>query len=332
MTKHITVDTHIDTVGFRCVSNSKEERDHLFNQIVGFISKRKMVGVKYDKKRSTKYYQITKFQSGNTTLGTIAKGYYENTTNSFNSDYWYINLNFYGLKRYNKIKDDSSILLVKTIAAYLNTYDIHFGLIETDIAMDIHSKIENILVVCMRRSANVDYFPLGDLDDDGYPIQLNDGTYDVEKFRSFKSKKNAMSLAYVYNKRKKELEKFNYDIGFELARHEVKLQKRYFVKNQYCTGVIFKTLDKYAVLYFEDVKQKEILIQKCNSAKNSKKRREVIEDAIERNIAQRLNYRMDKVGDFLREIDTVKFDSKGGFIHTKREDYLYSHSKFNRKH
>lgn len=332
MTKHITVDTHIDTVGFRCVSNSKEERDCLFNQIVGFISKRKMVGIEYDKKRSTKYYQITKFQSGNTTLGTIAKSYYENTTSSFNSDYWYINLNFYGLKRYHKIKDDASMLLVKTIAAYLNTYDIHFGLIETDIAMDIHSKIENILAVCIRRSANVDYLPLGDLDDDGNLIQEDEGTYNIEKFESFKSKKNAMSRAYLYNKRKKELEKFKFDIGFELTRFEVKLQKRYFVKNQYCTGVIYKTLDKYAVLAFEDIKQKEILIQKCNSAKSSKKRREVIEDAIERNIAKRLSYRMDRVGDFLREIDTVKFDAKGNFIYTKREDYLYSYSKFNRKH
>ena len=113
---------------------------------------------------------------------------------------------------------------------------------------------------------------------------------------------------------------------------EVKLQKCYFVKNDNRTGVIFKTLDNYAVLHFEDIKQKEILIQVCNSAKSSKKRREVIECAIERNIAQRLSHRMDRVGDFLREIDTIKFDANGGFIYTKKEDYLYCLSKFNRKH
>lgn len=332
MAKYKTVDTYIDTVGLRCVSNSKDERDHLFNQIVGFISKTKLVGVMYDKERSTKYYQITKLQSGNTTLGTIAKGYFENSTNGYKMEYSYINLTFYGLKRFNKIKDAASMLLVKTIAAYLNTKDIYFGLTELDIAMDIRSKIAYILAVCIRRSANVDYFTLGDLDDDGNAIQDNEGTYYMEKFESIKRKKNAMSGAYLYDKRKKELEKFNYDIGLEMTRFEVKLQKRYFVKNEYCTGVMYKALDKYAVLEFEDIKQKEILIQKYNNAKSRKQRTVVIDEALSTNNATLLRPRMDKVGDFLRELDTIKFDAKGGFVYTKQEDYLYCRSKFNRKY
>jgi len=42
-------------------------------------------------------------------------------------------------------------------------------------------------------------------------------------------------------------------------------------------------------------------------------------------------HKMNNVGSFLREIDTIKFDSKGEFIFTKHEDYLESMSKFNRK-
>ncbi len=38
---------------------------------------------------------------------------------------------------------------------------------------------------------------------------------------------------------------------------------------------------------------------------------------------------MDKVGNFLRVIDTIRFDSNGDFKYTKQEDYLYSFSKFN---
>ena len=332
MPKYKTVDTYIDTVGLRCVNNSKEERDYLFNTIVDFISKTKMVGVAYDKKRSTKYYQITNFQSGNTNLGTIAKGYYENSTNGYNMDYYYININFYGLKRYHETKDDASKLLVRTIAAFLNTNTIYFGLTELDIAMDIRSKINKILAVCIKRSANVEYFELGDIDEDGNAIQENEGTYNIEKFESFKSKKNAMSGAYLYDKRKKELEKFNHDIGLELTRFEVKLQKRYFVKNEYGTGVMYKTLDKYAVLEFEDIKQKEILIQKYNNAKSRKQRTIVIDEALSTSNATLLRPRMDKVGNFLRELDTVKFDANGAFIYTKQEDYLYCRSKFNRKY
>ena len=40
---------------------------------------------------------------------------------------------------------------------------------------------------------------------------------------------------------------------------------------------------------------------------------------------------MNIVGQILREIDTIKLDSKGDFIFTKHEDYLESMSKFNRK-
>lgn len=41
---------------------------------------------------------------------------------------------------------------------------------------------------------------------------------------------------------------------------------------------------------------------------------------------------MNKVGEFLREIDTIKFNSKGEFIYTKHENYLESMSELNRKY
>ena len=139
------------------------------------------------------------------------------------------------------------------MAAYLNTNNIDFRLTELDIAMDILSKINNVIAVCLRRSANVEYFDLGDINKDGNSIQEYYGTYYLEKFESFKKRKNAMSRANLYNKRQKELQKFKNDIGFELTRFEVKLQKRYFVKKEYGTGVMYKALDKYAVLEFKDM-------------------------------------------------------------------------------
>jgi len=41
---------------------------------------------------------------------------------------------------------------------------------------------------------------------------------------------------------------------------------------------------------------------------------------------------MNNVGDFLREIDTVKFDANGNFIYTTHKDYSYDNSKFNAKY
>lgn len=332
MKKYHVVDTHVDTLGIRCECNSKEERDYLFNNIVYFISNAGIAGVVYDQERSTKYYQIMKLQYANSTLATISKGYFENNTNGYKMEYYYININFYGLMRYSKIKDDASQLLLRTISAYLNTTHVDFRLTELDIAMDIRSKIDNILAICIRQSANVDYYQLGDIDKNGNTIQENAGTYNIEKFTSYKKRKNAMSRAYLYDKRLKELEKFKRNIGFALTRFEVKLQKRYFVKNDYCTGIMYKKLNKYAVLLFKDAKQKEIIIQKCNDTNSSKKRREIIEEALNNNDATLLRPRMDKVGSFLREIDTIKFDNKMEFLYTKQEDYLYGRSKFNRKY
>jgi len=324
MKRNKTVNTYIDTLGIRCVCDGKYQRDSLFNMLVDFLIERKIIGTSYNKKRSTKYYQITDLLHGNTKLATIAKGCYKS--------YYYININFYGLKRYNEKKDKASMFLVRTIVAFLNTYNIDFRLTELDIAMDIECKIDNILVVCTTRTPNVLYHQLGDTDAKSENIQEHKGTYNIEKFESFKKQKGAMSRAYFYDKRLKEKTKYHKDIGFNLTRFEVKLQTGFFVKNEFGFIPIYKILQKYAVLEFEDIKQKEHLIQKLNNITTSKQRRKAIDYAIANNYTTPLTQKMNLVGKFLREIDTIKFDTQGRFIFTKHEEYLECMSKFNRKY
>ena len=330
MKKSKTVNTYVDTLGIRCECDNITQRDSLFNAIFDFLKEKKLVGTKYNEDRSSPYYQMTELLYGNTRLASIAKGYYVNDT-SFNPDYYYINISFYGLKRYSKIKDEASTLLVRIITAFLNTYNIDFRLIELDIAMDIESKINNILAVCISRSPNVEYYELGDFDENGEEIQDDKGTYNIEKYKSKKSRKNAMGRAYLYDKRKKEKDKYKRELGFDLTRFEVKLQKRWFVKNEFGFIPIYKALQKYVVLELEDLQQKEQLIQKINSAKTSRQRRTAIHAAIKDNSTVSLTQKMNLVGAFLREIDTIKFDNKGELVFTKHEDYLESMSKFNRK-
>lgn len=324
------VETYIDTLSIRCECDNKKQQEGLFNALMDCLIERKIVGIRYDEEQSGKYYQITKLQHGNTKLATIAKGYYINDT-SFNPEYYYINISFYGLKRYNKVKDDASLLLVRTITAFLNTYNIDFKLTELDIAMDIPSPINNILAVCVRRSPNIQYYQLGDIDSDGKKIQKDGGTYYMENQSSSKQKKSAMSRAYLYNKRQKELTKYTRDIGFDLTRFELKLQKRWFVKNEFGTISIYKALGKYAVLEFTNIKQKKLLIQKLNSATTSRQRKKAIDDATKSKNVFLHTQKMNNVGSFLREIATIKFDNKEEFVFTKHEDYLECMSKLNHK-
>lgn len=328
-----SINTYIDTLGLRCVCYTKYDRDALFNSIVTFLSKKHIVGIVNDNKNSNKYYQTIKLQYANSTLATISKGYFEQTSKSrYKTEYYYINISFYGLIRYDKIKDNTSRLLVQIIAAYLNTNNIDFKLMELDLAMDIKSNPDNILAICTRRTAHVNYYDLGDYTINNNKIQNNDGTYYIEKFESFKQKKNAMSRAYLYDKRQKERDKFKRDIGFELTRFELKLQKKFFVKNEYDGSFLFKAIAKYSILYFEDIKQKELFIQQFNSTKTSRKRKNVISQACDSYNAFLLTPMLSNVCSFLRDIDSITFDTQGNFKYIKHENYLYCQSKFNRRY
>jgi hypothetical protein len=234
---------------------------------------------------------------------------------------------------------------------------------ELDLAMDIKSKLSNVLAICIKRTANVNYYTLGDYSTDNKPIQPYYGTYNIEKYSLNKEEerslaininnakttkeikvvinnakwkirkkiKNTMSRAYLYDKRYKELSKFKRDIGFDLTRFELKLQKRYFVKNKYDGSNLYKAMQKYRVLYFEDMKQKELFIQLYNNANTSRKRHKVLDVALESKSTVLLTYKLNNVYSFLREIDSITFDSQGNFKSVKHEDYLYCQSKFNRK-
>ena len=321
--------TYVDTLGIRCECEDKYQRDNLFESLVNYLKEKNIVGIKYDDKHSNMYYRITNLLYGNSKLGAISKGYYK-IDRIINADYYYINFNFYGLKRYGKNKEDASQLLIRTIAAYLNTHNINFRLTELDIAIDIHTPINNMIAVCLSRSPNIDYYELGSKDKTGQTIQDN-GTYYIEHFKSNKQRKNAMSRAYLYNKREKELTKFKRDIGFELTRFEVKFQKRWFVKNNYGIVYINRALKKYAVLEFKDSKHKEEFIKKFNRAKTAKKRKMIVNNEVESKSAILHAPQMHSIGTFLREIDTVTSNYKGEFSFIRHEDYIECASKFNNK-
>ena len=328
MQEYKTVNTYIDTLGIRCVCDGIYQRTSLFKTLINFLRARNIVGIKYNKEKSTKYYQITELLHGNTKIASIDRGYYQNDNNSFNPDYYYINISFYGLKRYSKIKDEASLLLVRTITAFLNTYNIDFKLIELDIAMDVQAPIDNILAVCVRRSPNIEYYQLGDSYSNGETIQEDIGTYYLENFKSFKQKKNATSRAYLYDKRLKEQTKFQKDIGFNLTRFEVKLQKRFFVKNISEFISIYRALNKYTLLEFKDIEQKVQLIQKLNSVTTSKQRRKAIDDVIEDNNAISLTQKMISVGSLLSEIGNIRLNPQGDFVLQEHKSYFKDISKF----
>lgn len=192
-----------------------------------FIISLKLIHVHYDEKLSNEYFQIRKLKSSSTLASIVTSTYC--TVNDFkNINNYYISISFHGLIRYQKNLDNKSKLLLQYITAYLNTNKLPFIISQFDISTDIKCPLSNLVAVCVNRKSRKKYHPLGIYDDNGNKIQENEGTFEVEKFESKEKRNNVMKLAYLYNKRRKEIIKANYDIGYEVSRLEIKLQSRFF--------------------------------------------------------------------------------------------------------
>jgi hypothetical protein len=204
----------------------------------------------------------------------------------------YITIRFAGLKRYNTKIDILSRDILISICALLNTYQIKFRLIELDIAIDINSQLDNVLVLCTKKSPKTEYYDLNQK-------QFYTDTIYIENMKKEKFKKTVLR-AYYYNKRLKERKSKN-ELGFDLTRFELKLQNQYFKKYGFNLNVIKKALDRYYVMYFSDIAEKKDVIDKYLNYKCVRKRE------IERMNLN--NYRlipnMDVVKDFLDEIQRV---------------------------
>ncbi len=159
---------------------------------------------------------------------------------------YYIRIRFAGLKSYKQRQDEASYNALMTICAWLNTTRTNFRLVELDVAVDIYNSFYNVLVACINKSPNVPYNRLA-------RIQYYDSiptTY-IENYKNVQQRKEAVLRAYLYNKSAKER------LEFPITRFEVKLQNRFFLRNEFNTKSIVNALDRYYVMYFENKREKE---------------------------------------------------------------------------
>lgn len=326
--KNISIDGVVDSVKYRIDFIDKDYRDKILDELLDFIITLKLVHIHYDKKLSNEYFQIRKLKSLNTTVGSIITSTYCTTNDNLQRiNNYYITISFQGLRRYQKKLDAKSKLLLQTITAYLNTNKLPFIITQFDISTDIKCPLENLVAVCVNRKSRKKYHPLGTYDDSGNKIQENEGTYEVEKFESKEKRNNVMKLAYLYNKRRKEIIKANYDIGYHISRLEVKLQSRFFLQKEVSVRTFIEELKDYKLFYFKDMTQKEEFIKRYNKANSNKHRSQLIADLSM--ATPEIVTNMVKIEEFLRMIDTIKFDDKGKFFITPKEKYIIGTSRFN---
>ena len=326
MIKNTNIDGIVDSVKYRIDFVDKNYRNKVANDIIDFIASTKLVHIKTDEKASNEFCQIQKLRSSNTTIASITTSTFCTMHDFQNINNYYIAVAFHGLVRYQKKLDAKSKLLLQHITAYLNTKKLPFIITQFDISTDIKCPLSNLVAVCVNRKSRKKYHPLGTYDDNGNKIQKNEGTYEIEKFESKEKRNNVMKLAYMYNKRRKEIMKANYDIGYEVSRFEMKCQTRFFLDKEVSVRTFLQELKDYKLFYFKDMTQKDEFTKRYNKA-NNKYRNQLIDELSM--VTPEIITNMIKIEEFLRVVDTIKFDEKGHFFVTPKENYIVGTSRLN---
>jgi hypothetical protein len=201
---------------------------------------------------------------------------------------YYLLVCFAGLKSYNSIIDNLSYNCLLTTYGTLNTFNFDYRFTELDICLDMNTKIQNILAICTTKLPRTEYH----LANHSF---YNGDTIYIEKIT--KGRLNYYSQrAYVYNKAKKE------KLFYPLTRFELKLQKSFFLNNELDSRIIVKALNRYLVMYFKNIEEKEKVINKYNSYNRVSKR-----DIDRMNLDRyRVNLDVKKISNFLDRLKSYR--------------------------
>ena len=247
MEREVTYSTEVDTVSIQINCSSLEEQQGIRFMVGRAITEYNRVYLKdndFTKEREILF--------NNNRLGAIRLGInplWNKFTRQYDMNY-YIAVSFYGLKSHIEILDNLSNGCLFAVCGILNTFSIEYVFTELDVCLDMNTKIDNVLAICTSKLPRTEYYSLNS------SFYNGDSVY-IEKFT--KDKLNYYSQrAYVYNKAKKE------NLKFPLTRFELKLQKSFF-KNDLDLETIVNALNRYTVMYFQNIYEKNMIVDKYNS-------------------------------------------------------------------
>jgi hypothetical protein len=247
MEREVTYSTEVDTASIQVNCSSLEEQQGISFMIGRAITEYNRVYLKdndFTKEREILF--------NNNRLGAIRLGInplWNKFTRQYDMNY-YIAVSFYGLKSHIKILDNLSNGCLFAVCGILNTFSIEYVFTELDVCLDMNTKIDNVLAICTSKLPRTEYHFVNN------SFYNGDSVY-IEKFT--KDKLNYYSQrAYVYNKAKKE------NLKFPLTRFELKLQKSFF-KNDLDFETIVNALNRYTVMFFPNIYEKSIVIDRYNS-------------------------------------------------------------------
>jgi hypothetical protein len=153
----------------------------------------------------------------------------------------------------------------------------------------MHTDIQSTLAICTRKLPRTEYYPLT-------TSFYKGNTYYLEKYDKY-NYKNISQRSYLYNKAEKE------GLSFPLTRFELKLQKPFFFKEDFQFERIEKAIKSYTVMYFTNMNEKNMIIDKYNSYS-----RVAIRDINKMGLEKYMIVSdISKIIDFIKILKTVRF-------------------------
>ena len=243
----MTYSTEIDTVSIQIDCSSLEEQQGISFMLCRAVTEYNKVYISdniFTKEREILF--------NNNRLGKIRLGMNPIWNKSDRQHYmnYYITVSFYGLKSHIGILDNLSIGCLFAVCGILNTFNINYVFTELDVCLDISAKIDNVLAICTTKLSRTEYHLVNN------SFYSGDTVY-IEKISKDKISHNSQR-AYVYNKAKKE------NLNYPLTRFELKLQKSFF-KKELDFATIVNALNRYTVMYFPNIYEKNMIVDKYNS-------------------------------------------------------------------
>ena len=243
----MTYSTEIDTVSIQIDCSSLEEQQGISFMLCRAVTEYNKVYISdniFTKEREILF--------NNNRLGKIRLGMNPIWNKSDRQHYmnYYITVSFYGLKSHIGILDNLSIGCLFAVCGILNTFNINYVFTELDVCLDISAKIDNVLAICTTKLSRTEYHLMNN------SFYSGDTVY-IEKISKDKISHNSQR-AYVYNKAKKE------NLNYPLTRFELKLQKSFF-KKELDFATIVNALNRYTVMYFPNIYEKNMIVDKYNS-------------------------------------------------------------------
>ncbi|MAD42352.1 MAG: hypothetical protein CL623_08170 [Arcobacter sp.] len=196
----------------------------------------------------------------NSILFRITSGSFNTYTSSGFISKSYISIKFAGLKTYSLNKDRRSFHHLINLCSFCNSRNILFKITELDICIDVRCLFKNMLAMCVKKSPKTKYYDIGE------EQKFSGQTTYIEKFKTKKKSDTAVLRSYLYDKSHKE------DLDFPLTRFELKLQPKFFNKYDFNINSIEKALDRYYLMYFNDVKLKNSKVNAYNNYSVFRKR------------------------------------------------------------